>query len=312
MSSGFLFLGIQTIWAKYPEKQITVIMCWAAGGSVDLSFRPLATAASRILGQQLAIEIRPGASGGVGMGVLKTRKPDGYHLGVTSISTLIHQNMNKVTYDLLKDFAPILQFADAPYGLAVLTDAPWKTFKDFMDYAKSNPGKIRFSSSGPGDPGGFLTMSSLGNRLSVHWNHIPFEGGPPALAAILGGHVEAYAASLGVVKPQILAGRLRLLATFGEKRQAAFPNVPTLKEMGIPIVAPSFNGVFAPVGITGEVQETLHQAFKKSMEDPDFMKALELTDKTSVYRGPQDAAAHFFEVDQEIKRVIREMKLRKG
>jgi tripartite-type tricarboxylate transporter receptor subunit TctC len=311
LSLATLFFVIQISWAKFPEKPITAIMCWSAGGTIDLSFRPLAAAAGKILGQQIIIETKPGGAGGVGMGLLKTRKADGYNMGVTTISTLIHQHMNKVPYDLLKDFMPIMQYSDAPYGIAVLANAPWKTFKEFVDYAKGNPGKIRFSSSSPGDPGGFLTMSTLANKFQVDWIHVPFEGGMPGMAALLGGHVEAYAATLGIVTSNVRAGKLRLLVTFGEKRMEKFPDVPTLKELGIPIVAPSFSAIFAPKGISPENQETLHQAFKKAMEDPEFHKGLEITDKGFVYRNPKDAAAHFLEADEEIRRIMRAMKPQK-
>ena len=311
LSLAALLFVIQISWAKFPEKPITAIMCWSAGGTIDLSFRPLAAAAGRILGQQIIIETKPGGAGGVGMGLLKTRKGDGYNMGVTTISTLIHQHMNKVPYDLLKDFMPIMQYSDAPYGIAVLASAPWKTFKEFVDYAKANPGKVRFSSSSPGDPGGFLTMSTLANKFQVDWIHVPFEGGMPGMAALLGGHVEAYAATLGIVTSNVRAGKLRLLVTFGEKRLEKFPDIPTLKELGIPVVAPSFSALFVPRGVPPEILETLHQAFRKAMDDPDFHKGLEITDKGWVYRSPKDTAAHFLEAEQEIKRIMAGMKSRK-
>lgn len=308
--SGFLFLAGQTSWAKYPEKPITAIMCWSAGGVIDLSFRPLATSASKTLGQQIIIETHPGGSGGVGMGFLKSRRADGYTIGVTTISTLIHQNLNKVSFDLLKDFVPIMQYSYGPFVIVSLPTAPWKTFKEFLEYAKANPGKVRIGSSGPADPGGFLTMSSLANLLKIDWTHVPFEGGMPALAAVLGGHVEAYTGTLGMSASNIKAGKLRLLATFGEKRLAKFPDVPTLTEMGIPIVAPSFAAIFARKEITPEIQETLHQTFKKGMEDPEFQKGLEITYRGFSYKGPKEAAAYYQEVDQEIQKIMREQKLK--
>jgi tripartite-type tricarboxylate transporter receptor subunit TctC len=308
---ALFFLNGGAAWAKYPEKPINGIMCWSAGGTIDLTFRPLATAAGKIMGQPFIIETRPGGSGSVGMGLLKTRKPDGYNVAASTISTLIHQHMNRVPFNLVKDFTPILQYSDAPYGIAVKADSPWKTFKDFVDYAKANPGKVRFGSSGPGDPGGLLTMSTLAERFQVDWTHIPFEGAMPALSALLGGHLEAYAATLGIVKSNILSGRLRLIVGFGEKRLKSFPDVPTLKELGTPFVAPSFSAVWGPKGLPPEIHETLHQAFRKAMDDPDFLKSLDITEKGWVYKNPADTAKEILRSEQLVIKILGDMKKKK-
>lgn len=307
---GLLFLSSQTTWAEYPDKPITAIQCWSAGGQIDITTRALATPASKILGQQIIIETRPGGSGGVGIGLLKTRKADGYNIGVTTISTLIHQHLNKVPYDLIKDFTPIMQYSDGAYCIAVAASSPWKSVQDLLDYAKANPGKIRISSSGPGDPGGFLTMSALADRFKLDWTHVPFVGGMPAVAALLGGHVEVYSGALGNAAPNVKAGKLRLLAILTEKRWPNFPEVPNLKELGIPIVAPSFSAIFAPKGLPPDILEILHQGLRKAMDDPDFKKSLEVTDKGWVYRSPQEFAKDLAEVDQEIRRIVRQMKMK--
>ncbi len=314
--SIYLFLTfwpfqVQTSRAEYPDRPITAINCWGAGGTADISFRPLVAAASRILGRPIAIEYHPGGSGGVGLGILKSKKPDGYTIGMTAASSVVHQHLNIVAYDMKRDFTPIIQYVDDVYGLAVQAESPWKSFKEFVDYARANPGKVRYSSSGPGSPAA-LAMESLGKQLKVNWRHIPFEGGPPALAALLGGHVESYAASMGA-KPHILSGRLRLLATFGEQRMPVFAhlNVPTLHELGLPIEASSFKAIFGPKGMPPPIVETLHQAFKKAMEDPDFVKAATSIDQIIVYRNPQELAKYILKLDEEISEILRERKIRK-
>ncbi len=302
-------LAIAPSWAKYPDKPINFIMPWPAGGGTDISCRPLVSAASRILGQPVAMEYHPGGSTAVGMGILKVKKPDGYTIGMTSVSSLLNQHTRKVPYDLLKDFTPIMQYAEYTYGLVVMGDSPWKTLKEFLDYAKANPGKIRYSSTGPGDPQS-LVMTSLGKRLQIQWTHIPFEGGPPALAALLGGHVEAYSTTMHV-KPHVLAGKIRLLSTYGEKRIASFSNVPTLQELGYPIVAPSFMVLLGPKGLSAEVVEAVHQAFRKAMEDPEFIKGCDAVDHVAIYKNPQDTAKFLVYMNEEIIGLVRELKPQK-
>lgn len=245
----------------------------------------------------------------MGMGILKNKKPDGYTIGMTSVSSLINQHTRKVPYDLLKDFTFIMQYAEYTYGLIVKGDSPWKNFKEFIDYAKANPGKIRFSSTGPGDPQS-LVMAALAKHFQTKWTHIPFEGGPPALAALLGGHVEAYSSTMHC-KPQILSGQVRLLAGYGEKRIPSFPDIPTLKELGIPVVAPSFMVLLAPKGFPAESLEILHQTFKKAMDDPDFIKGCNLVDHMPIYRNPQETSKFLSQLFEDVGGLIRELKSRK-
>lgn len=243
------------------------------------------------------------------MGLLKTKKPDGYTIGMASSGSLISQHMRKVPYDLLKDFTFVMQYADYTFGLAVLPNSPLKTFKEFIDYAQANPGKIRYSSAGPGSSQS-LVMAALANHFQIKWTHIPFEGGPPALAAILGGHVEAYTTTMHC-KPQIQAGQLRLLAAYGEKRLPSFPNVPTLKEMGIPVVAASFMAIIGQKGLPAEVVEVLHQAFKKAMDDQEFIKGCTIVDHVAIYRNPQETTRHIQRLSAEIGTLVQDLKLRK-
>jgi tripartite-type tricarboxylate transporter receptor subunit TctC len=302
-------LAIAPSWAKYPDKPINFIMPWPAGGGTDISFRPLANAASKILGQPIAIEYHPGGSTAVGIGMLKIRKPDGYTIGQTSLSATISQHMRKVPYDLLKDFTLIMQYAAYTEGLVVMADSPWKTFKEFIEYAKANPMKIRYSSTGPGSPPS-LVMAELGKTQNIKWTLIPFEGGPPALAALLGNHVEAYTTTMHC-KPHITSGKLRLLATYGEKRIPSFPDVLTLQEFGLPIVSSNFMVILGPKGLPPEVSETLHQAFKKAMEDPEFIKGCGMVDHAMIYRDPKETIKHLQQRDAEIGALIRELNLQK-
>ena len=287
-------------WAQYPNKPITFIMPIGAGGSTDVACRPLVTAASKILGQPINMDYHPGGSFAVGMGVLKGKAPDGYTIGMTAASAIINEHMRKVNYNTQKDFTQVMNYGVGAFGFVVRADSPWKTLPEFLAYVKAHPGTIRYSSSGPGDTAS-LIFRALSNKLQLKMTEIPFEGGPPAVAALLGNHVEALTGTM-LSKPHIQAGTLRLLATYGAKRVPSFPDAPTLVDLGYDLVVPSAFWVLGPKGLPPQIVETLHQAFKKAMDDPDFIKASETVDYLLQYLGPQDTAKNI----DRISRVVEE------
>jgi len=309
MLSIIVLPGLVFAQEKYPAKPITLIIGYPAGGSVDTCARPFANAASKLLGQPFVIVNKPGGGSSVAIAGLKNEKPDGYTIGLLISGAVMSQHMRKVPYDTATDFTPIMQYGVYLYGLVVRSDSPWNTFKEFVDYAKANPGKIRYSTAGPGTPQ-HLVMERLAMREKIKWTHIPFEGGAPAVAALLGGHVEA-SSQTTEWKKHVEAGRLRLLTVYGEKRMIDFPEVPTLVDLGYPIIAPSLGSVVGPKGLSPAVVETLHGAFRKAMEDPDFIRISRQMDMPPVYRGPQELAKHLVEMNEEVGSLIRTLGLRK-
>ena len=312
----FILLFLVTIMSgtglaqeKYPAKSINFIVGYPAGGTTDVCARPLVLAASKILGQPVVIVNKPGGASAVAMTLLKTEKPDGYTIGILPSGAVLSQHMRKVPYDSAKDFTPIMQYAVYLYGLVVRADAPWKTFKEFIDYAKANPGKIRYSTAGPGTPQ-HLVMEQLALKEKIKWIHIPFEGGGPAISALLGGHVEA-ASQTTEWKKHVESGRLKLLAVYGEKRMTDFPSASTLLELGYGITAPSLISIVGPKGISSQIVETLHGAFKKAIEDPDFVKMGNQVDQPVLYRNPQQLAKHLVEMNEQVGALIRSLGLRK-
>ncbi len=293
---------------KYPAKPITLIVGYPAGGSVDTCARPFSIAASRVLGQPIVIVNKPGGASSVAMAILKNEKPDGYTLGLLISGAVMSQHMRKVPYDTAKDFTPIIQYGVYLYGLVVRPDSPWKTFKEFVKYAKDNPGKVRYSTAGPGTPQ-HLVMERVAMKEKIKWTHIPFEGGGPAISALLGGHVEA-SSQTTEWKKHVEAGTLRLLAVYGEKRMIDFPEVPTLLDLGYSITAPSLGSVVGPKGLSSQVVETLHGAFKKAMDDPDFIRISRQMDMPLVYRGPKEFAKHLSEMNEEVGSLMNKLGLR--
>jgi tripartite-type tricarboxylate transporter receptor subunit TctC len=313
VSAIFLLVGALSPSAfpqgKYPTKPITLIVGYPAGGSVDTCARPFANAASKVLGQPIVIVNKPGGASSVAMATLKNEKPDGYTLGLLITGAVMSQHMRKVPYDTAKDFTPVMQYGVYLYGLVVRSDSPWKTFKEFIDYSKDNPGKIRYSTAGPGTPQ-HLVMERVAMKEKIKWTHIPFDGGGPAIANLLGRHVEA-ASQTTEWKKHVEAGTLRLLAVYGEKQMIDFPEVPTLLDLGYSIIAPSLGGVVGPRGLSSEVVETLHGAFKKAMDDADFIRISRQMDVPLVYRGPQEFAKHLSEMNEEVGSLINKLGLRK-
>jgi len=311
---GILFFinalaGIAFAQEKYPDKPINFIIGYPAGGSTDVCARPLVAAAGKILGQPVIVVNKPGGSSAVAMASLKNEKPDGYTIGILPSGAVLSQHMRRVPYDTAKDFTPIMQYAVYLYGLVVQTNSPWKTFQEFIEFAKANPGKIRYSTAGPGTPQ-HLVMERLALKEKIKWTHIPFEGGPPAISNLLGGHVEA-SSQTTEWKKHVEAGSLRLLAVYGEKRMRDFPDVPTLLELGYDITAPSLICIVGPKGLSPQIVETLHGAFKKAMEDLDFIKIGQQMDQPVLYRGPQDLAKHLVQMNEEVGGLIGSLGLRK-
>ncbi len=294
---------------KYPSRTINFMIGYPAGGTTDVCARPLTNAASKILGQPVVVVNKPGAGSAVAVAMLKNEKPDGYTIGILPSGAVLSQHMRKVPYDSAKDFTPIMQYAVYLYGFVVRADAPWKTFKEVIEFAKANPGKLRYSTAGPGTPQ-HLVMERLAMKEKIKWTHVPFDGGGPAIAALLGGHVEA-SSQTTEWKKHVETGRLRLLAVYGEKRMKEFPNVPTLLELGYGITAPSLICIIGPKGLSPQIVDTLHQAFKKAMEDPDFVKIGEQMDQPVLYRSPQELGKHLVEMNEQVGALIKSLGLRK-
>jgi tripartite-type tricarboxylate transporter receptor subunit TctC len=234
-------------------------------------------------------------------------RPDGYTLvtAVTPLAILPHQASTAFTY---QNFEPILNVVQDPAMFQIRADSPWKTLAEFLDYAKKNPGMITVGNSGAGG-GVHLIALAFEKAAGVQFNHIPFAGGGPSITALLGGHVHAVSCSPPEGIAHVKAGKLRIIALFSENRMEAFPAVPVVREQGVNFTMGQWRGLAAPKGTPPDVIKTLHDAFKKGMEDPAFVKnALDMSVHLS-YIGPTEfgkvmAADHerYAKLVQEIKK----------
>jgi tripartite-type tricarboxylate transporter receptor subunit TctC len=272
---------------QYPNKPITLICPWPAGGGTDIHLRKLAELAGKRLGQTVIVENRPGGSGMNGPATMaKTAKPDGYTVSQLAITAFRMPHMQKVDWDPLNDFTYIVGLAGYTFGIVVKADSQFKTFNDLITYAKANPGKLSYATPGTGTSL-HLAMAEIGARAGVDFLHIPFKGQAEGVAALMGGHVMAQVDSTGWAR-LVDAGTLRLLATLGDRRTRW--NAPTVKELGIDTVSNSPYGLVAPKGLPPEIVKVLHDAFKSASEDPENHATLQKLDQPVWYKSSVDYA----------------------
>jgi len=269
--------------AEFPDKPITVIVSYDAGSTTDLLVRALAVSTEKALNTKLIFENKGGGGGTVALGVLSAAKPDGYTLCAGNSDSLVYTPMlQKVPFKPLKSFTPIIGFAGAPHtALIVLPDAPWKTFREFVDYAKKNPKKIKYSTSGVGT-GMHLAMEYVANKEGIQWIHVPYKSAAAARTALMGGHVDACSAGAEFV-PFGKQGLVKVLVSHGEKRSPAFPDVPTMKELGYDFVKETVFSMVGPGGLPPEVLKKLEAGFTKGMEAPEFTMVRDKLDCLPVY-----------------------------
>jgi tripartite-type tricarboxylate transporter receptor subunit TctC len=267
--------------AAFPAKPIKLIIAFPAGGPTDITMRSLADNASKILGQQVVVENKAGAGGSLPAQQLQISPADGYTLAQIPLGVFRLPYTTKLTWDPIKDISYVINVTGYAFGIVAPVDGPIRNWADFVAYAKANPGKLSYGSTGVlTSP--HLTTELIAQKLGLQLNHIPYKGNAELNQALLGGHVMAGADSTGWA-PLVDAGKVRVLNVWGEKRLPKFPDAPTLKELGLDIVQNSPFGIGAPRGTPPDVVAKLHDAFKKAMEDPSYVAALNRYDMLPMY-----------------------------
>ena len=300
--------GASAFAATYPDRPITFVCPWPAGGSADVTMRALCTAAARHLGQPIVVENKVGASGMVGLKAMASAKADGYTIGQIPISITRFSQLGSVQLDPFKDLTYLARTSGQTFGIAVRADARWKTLKDFVAEAKSKPGELTYGSAGVGGAT-HVGMEEFAMSAGVKFNHIPYKGGAPALQDLLGGMVDALADSSSWA-PHVKAGKLRLLATWGEKRTTDFPDVPTLRDQGFDVVVDAPNGVGAPKGLDPAVEKRLREAFRAAVNSPEFASACDKIDAPIMYLDGPDYEKYAGTIYRKETRLIETLKLR--
>jgi tripartite-type tricarboxylate transporter receptor subunit TctC len=273
-------------WAQaFPSRPIRYICPWPAGGSTDGVIRTLAESASRIMGNTIIVDNKPGAGGTLGAIELVNAKPDGYTVAQLPHGVFRLPHMQKVQFDVLKDFTWIACLTGYTFGLVVPAASPIKSIKDLVEFAKANPDKFTYGSTGTGTSP-HLAVEEFAQRAGIKLTHVPFKGNADNMQAILGGHTMAASDATGWA-PHVESGKLRLLATYGSKRTKRWANVPTLDELGYQTVSDSPFGVCGPKGMDPAVTAKLHDAFKKTLDDPAVLASFEKYDQSVIYMNTE-------------------------
>jgi tripartite-type tricarboxylate transporter receptor subunit TctC len=262
----------------YPSKPVTVVVPYPPAGQADLAARPLASALQGILKQPFVVMNRPGAAGAVGNRAVAAATPDGYTILVTlvSITTIpeVERMFGRPQSYSMDQFAPLALLVADPPVLAVAAGQPWKSVKELVDDAKKRPDDIVYSHSGLYGPS-HLPMEMFLHAAGLKMRGLPAVGGGPTMALVLGGSAAMWASPPAMAVPQVAGGKMRTLASFGAKRHPAFPDAPTLKELGYDVEFYVWSGAFAPAGTPPAVLATLRDAIRKAVASAEFSGAME-------------------------------------
>jgi tripartite-type tricarboxylate transporter receptor subunit TctC len=308
--SSLAMLSVSPVHSQdaYPSKPIALVVPFPPGGVADIVARPAADAMSRILNNPIVIENKPGAGGGIGMAYVAKAKPDGYTLLLALSSISILPEADRVTGRApmfqLDQLVPIARLTADPTVLAVRADSPWKTLQDFVADARKRPGAISYGSSG--NYGTMhVPMEMFSSSAGVKMLHVPYTGAGPAVIGLLGGNIDAVASGPSTVIGHVKAGKIRVLASWGDKRLASLPEVPTLAESGYDAVFFQWSGLFAPAGTPEAIVVRLREAARAAAADPKFVAAL-ATVETPIQYMDAPELQRFWDADaKKLGEVVR-------
>jgi len=281
--------------AQYPDRPITMIVPFPPGGVADTVARPFADALSRELKQPIVIENKPGAGGAIGMGLAAKAKPDGYTVLLALASFTVLPEADKVLgrapqYQLA-DLKPIARFTADPTVLAVRAESPWKTYAEFIAAAKAAPGKLTFGSSG--NYGTMhMPMAMLALDRGVELTHVPYTGAGPAIVGLLGGQVDAVATGPATIVQHVKAGKVRVLAHWGEGKLSSLPDVSSLTELGTPVTYAQWSGMFVPAGTPDAIVARLREASKAAANDERVRQVMTTAGSPILYQDAPEFAKY--------------------
>ncbi len=293
---------------RFPDRPVTIIVPFVAGGSTDVVMRALASAATERLGQPVLVENRPGAGSSLGPAAVARARPDGYLLTQLPNSAIRLTFLQRLSYDVLRDFTPVVHLTGYLFGVIVKQDARWRNWAEFVAEAKANPGKLTIGNAGTnGTP--HLGALELAQRAGIELLHVPYRGEAESAQAVLGGHVDA-AATTALGGAMVTDGLARWLNTWTAQRTRKWPDAPTLLELGYEgMVVSGPYGLVGPAGMDPAVTKTLHDALHSAMADPAHMAVLERFDMNVDYKDSAEYAAFLRQVVPQEQALIRRLGL---
>jgi tripartite-type tricarboxylate transporter receptor subunit TctC len=305
-----LLLGGNVLAQDFPTKPVTVIVPWPAGGPTDVAMRAIAESAQKHLGQPMIIDNKAGGGGTVGVAVMAaSAKPDGYTIGQITVPVFRVPFMQKTTWSH-EDFTYIVHLTGYVFGIYSGISAPFTNWKELVEYARANPGKVTY-----GTPGAatslHLGVEQIAEKAGIKLTHVPFKGTAEVIAAVAGGHVMIGAGSIGAARPLVEAGKARYMNVWTAEPRKAFPGVPTLVELGYGMVVESPWGVAGPKGMDPKVVAKLHDAFAKAIQEPAVIEALDRYEMKPNYKNTADYVAAVKEQVQIEKALIERLGLAK-
>lgn len=295
---------------RYPERAITLLCPWPAGGSTDVTLRAFADSASRHLGQSIVIVNRPGAGGTLGATAMPTTRPDGYTVTQLPPATFRLPQMQKTAWDPLNDFSFIVGLTGYTMGLVVRQDAPWKSIQEFVEDARKRPGEISYGSTGLATSP-HMVVAELALKQKIDLLHIPHKGSADLANSLMGGHIMAASDSSGWA-PHVASGRMRLLAVYGTQRAKRFADAPTLLESGYGIVSEARYGIVGPKGLDAQVSQRLHDAFKATLDDPKVLQVLEKLEQPVLYMTGAQYESYAREEVARDREIVKRLNLTLG
>lgn len=311
IAGAFTFASGAT-WAQaYPNKPIRLVVPFAPGGTTDIIARVVSEKFGAAIGQTMVVENKAGAGGSIGALEIARAAPDGYSLGMATVSTTASNPAinKKIGYDPITDFTPIINIAATPNVIAVHPSFPARDYKGFLAELKKSPGKYSFSSSGTAGIG-HMQMELFKNLSGTFVTHIPYRGAGPALNDTVAGQVPMIFDNLPSALPFIKDGRLIAIVVAAPQRLAVLPDVPTFKEVGLePVNRPAYYGIYGPKGMAKEVVDKVNAAVRKTLEDPAVKKRIEDTGSLIVANTPEQFAAQIAAEFDVYKKVVAAQKL---
>ena len=314
LASAALFAalpGLGRAQAGYPNKPVRLIVPFAPGGTTDIIARVVSEKINGPLGQPLIVDNKAGGGGAVGGAEIARSAPDGYTLGMATVSTTAaNPAINpKIAYNPITDFTPIINVAATPNVIAVHPSFPARDYKGFLAELKKNPGKYSYGSSGTGGIG-HLQMELFKNLSGTFVTHIPYRGAGPALNDTVAGQVPMIFDNLPSALPFIQQGRLIAIVVAAPQRLAVLPNIPTFKEVGLePVNRPAYYGIHGPKGMPKEIVDKIHDAVRKTLDDPSVKKRIEDTGSIIIANTPAQFAAQIAAEFEVYKKVVAAQKL---